>query len=81
MDISDIVYEYSKRGGRSRGGWGGSKKFDIFLVGEEEAALTTREARERIRAVLPVKAGVTFKIASSSGHGGGRFGISMEDHG
>ena len=78
LDISDIVYEYSRRGGRSRGGWGGSKKFDIFLVGEEEATLTTREARERIRAVMPVKAGVTFKIASSSGHGGGRFGISME---
>ena len=78
MDIADIVYEYSRRGGRSRGGWGGSKKFDIFLVGEEEATLTTREARERIRAVMPVKAGVNFKIATSSGHGGGRFGISME---
>ncbi len=78
LDIADIVYEYSRRGGRSRGGWRGSKKFDLFLVGEEEATLTTREARERIRAVMPVKAGVNFKIATSSGHGGGRFGISME---
>ena len=61
LDIADIVYEYSRRGGRSRGGWSGSKKFDIFLVGEEEATLTTREARERIRAVMPVKAGVDFQ--------------------
>jgi HAE1 family hydrophobic/amphiphilic exporter-1 len=78
LDISDIVYNYTRQGGRSRGGWRGSKKFDIFLVDEENAKLTTREARERIREALPVKAGVNFKIATSSGHGGGRFGVQME---
>ena len=46
LDISDVVYRYSRTGGRSRGGWRGNRKFDIYLVDEEEATKSVREVRD-----------------------------------
>jgi HAE1 family hydrophobic/amphiphilic exporter-1 len=80
LEIQDVVYRYSRGGGRSRGGWFGSRKFDIYLVDEAESKRSTREIRDEIRELLPVKPGVEFKIAQSSGHGpgGGGFGVNIE---
>ena len=81
LDISDVVYRYSRTGGRSRGGFRGSRKIDIYLVDEEEAERPVREIRDAIRDLLPTKAGVNFKIAQSTGHGGhggGSFGVNLD---
>ena len=80
LDISDVVYRFSRAGGRSRGGFGGRRKFDIYLVDEEEAKRSVREVRDEIRKLLPMKAGVDFKIAQSTGHGGrsGGYGINLD---
>lgn len=79
LDISDLVYRYSRTGGRSRGGFRGSRRFDIYLVEEEEAKRSVREVRDEIRKLLPTKAGVDFKIAQSTGHGGGgNFGVNLD---
>ena len=80
LDISDVVYRYSRTGGRSRGGFRGSRRVDIYLVDEDEAKKTVREVRDELRSLLPVKAGVDFKIAQSTGHGGrgGGFGINLD---
>jgi HAE1 family hydrophobic/amphiphilic exporter-1 len=78
LDISDVVYRYSRTGGRSRGGFRGRRTFDIYLVDEEESTRPVREVRDAIRELLPVKAGVEFKIAQSTGHGGGGFGVNLD---
>jgi HAE1 family hydrophobic/amphiphilic exporter-1 len=70
LDIADISYSYDRGTGRSRGGWGRSRQINAYLVDEEEGHLTTVEARERIRALLPSKAGVNLRIATSRGPGG-----------
>ena len=80
LDISDVVYRYSRTGGRSRGGFRGRRRFDIYLVNEEQSKRSVREVRDEIRELLPAKAGVDFKIAQSTGHGGrgGGFGINLD---
>ena len=78
LEIADIVYEYDRRGGRSRGGWGGGRRFEIFLKDEDQSKRTTREITDEIRELLPVKAGVDFRIAQAQGRGGGSSGISLE---
>ena len=85
LEIQDISYRYRRAGGRSRGGGGfrGGSKFDIYLVDEEQSTRSARVVRDEIRALLPTKAGVDFKIAQSSGHGpgghrGGSFGVQVE---
>lgn len=80
LDISDVVYRYSRTGGRSRSGFRGTRKVDIYLVDEDEAKKSVREVRNELRALLPAKAGVDFKIAQSTGHGGrsGGYGINLD---
>jgi HAE1 family hydrophobic/amphiphilic exporter-1 len=80
LEIQDVVYRYSRQGGRTRGGWFGTRKFDVYLIDEAESKRSTREIRDEIRELLPVKAGVEFKIAQSTGHGpgGGGFGVTVE---
>ncbi len=78
LEIADLVYEYDRRSGRSRGGFGGGRRFEIFLKDEDESVRSTREITDEIRALLPVKAGVDFRIAQSQGRGGGGSGISLE---
>jgi HAE1 family hydrophobic/amphiphilic exporter-1 len=79
LEIQDISYRYRRGSGRSRGGWGGQSRFEIMLKDEEESKLSTREIRDRIRNMLPVKPGITFRLAQSMGrHGGGMMGISLD---
>ena len=41
LDIADISYAFDRGTGRSRGGWRGGRRIEIFLVDESEAQLTT----------------------------------------
>jgi HAE1 family hydrophobic/amphiphilic exporter-1 len=77
LDIADIAHSYQRSGGRSRRGWERSRQFSVFLEDEDESKLTTTEARDRIRELLPVKAGVTLRIATSRGRHGST-GVEVE---
>ena len=70
LDIADIAHNYDRSGGRSRAGWRRSRRFDVYLEDEKESRLTTAEAREKIRALLPVKPGVELRIATEAGRHG-----------
>ncbi len=70
LEIQDITYSYDRSTGRSRGGHRGDRRFTFFLVDEEESSLTTYDVRERVRGMLPVKAGVGLRIAQGEGRGG-----------
>lgn len=76
LDISDVAYRYRIGGGRSRG-WDRQRRFDIFLNEESESSLSTTEARDRIRALLPKRAGVDLRIAQSTGRHGSQ-GLEVE---
>ncbi len=79
LEIADIVYQYDRSSGRSRGGWRG-RRFEVFLKDENESHRSTREIQDEIRRLLPEKAGVEFRLAQSRGHGADS-GISLEVHG
>jgi len=70
LDIADIGYNYDRASGRSRAGWRRSRQINLYLVDEEQSTRTTAEVRNRLREILPVKAGVELRIAM----GGGRHG-------
>jgi len=78
LEIADIVYEYDRRSGRARGGFGGGRRFEIFLKDEDESTRTTREITDAIRDLLPVKAGVEFRIEQAQNRRGSSAGISLE---
>lgn len=80
LEIADIVYRYDRSSGRARGGWGGGRRFEIFLKDEEQSRRSTAEVQDAIRLLLPVKAGVDFRIAQSRGRGS-ESGISLEVRG
>ena len=68
-EIADITHEFRTGGGRSRGRGGfGGNRFELFLTPEEESKLRSGEIQELVRAALPVKAGVDFKLAQAQ-HG------------
>ncbi len=65
-EIADISHEFRTGGGRSRGRYGGSaNRFELYLKPEEEAELRPSEIQDMLRDALPVKAGVSFKIAKA----------------
>ncbi|MDH3525095.1 MAG: efflux RND transporter permease subunit [Acidobacteriota bacterium] len=77
LDIADIAYGFDRGTGRARGGWGGRRRFELFLVDESEAKLTTEQVRDRVRELLPVRAGVSLRLAESR-HRSGSGGIEIE---
>ncbi len=77
LDIADISYAFDRGTGRSRAGWRRSRQFDIYLLDEDDSDLTTGEVRERLRELLPVKAGVDLRIAAGQGRHGSS-GIQIE---
>jgi HAE1 family hydrophobic/amphiphilic exporter-1 len=77
LDIADIAYAYDRGTGRSRASWRRTRRFDVFLKDENAGSLSTAEARDRIRAILPTKAGVELRIATSRGRSG-TGGIEVE---
>jgi len=77
LDISDIAYAFDRGTGRSRSSWRRSRQFNVYLKDEAESDISTLKARERIRELMPVKAGVALRLASGRGHYGNT-GISIE---
>jgi HAE1 family hydrophobic/amphiphilic exporter-1 len=77
LEIADIAHSYDRGTGRSRGGWRGSRRFQIFLTDESEAKATTAEIRDQVRTLLPKKAGVSLRIAQGR-HRSGSGGIEIE---
>jgi len=80
LEIADILHEYGRSGGRSRGGFGGGgRRFELYLKDEAESSRTVRNITDEIRGMLPVVPGVSFRIAQSRGRGPGRgTGINMD---
>ncbi len=74
LEIADVVYEFRRGGGRSRGGFGGGgRRFDIYLRDEAESERSVQEITDEIRGLFPTLPGVGFRIAQSRGRGpGGR---------
>ena len=77
LEIIDIAHSYDRGTGKTRGGWGGSRRMELFLNDESEAQRTTAEIRDDVRELLPEKAGVTMRIAQSR-HRSGAGGIEIE---
>jgi len=77
LDIADIAHAYDRGTGRSRSSWRRSRQFNVFLRDEDESDVTTLEARNRIRSLMPVKAGVALRMESGRGHYGNT-GIQIE---
>jgi HAE1 family hydrophobic/amphiphilic exporter-1 len=77
LDISDIGHSYDRGTGRSRASWRRSRQFNLYLKDEDESDLSTGEVRDRIREMLPVKAGVQLRIATNRGRHGSS-GIDVE---
>jgi len=77
LDIADINYSHDRGTGRSRASWGRSREFNVYLKDEGESRLSTAEVRNRIRALLPVRAGVDLRIATSRGRHG-TSGVEVE---
>ena len=64
--FSDIAHGYDRGTGRSRASWRRTRQFNLFLKDESESRHSTAEIRERVRELLPVKAGVNLRIAARS---------------
>jgi len=77
LDISDISHAYDRATGRSRASWRRSRQFSIYLKDESESSKSTSEVRDRIRELLPVKAGVELRIATARGRHGMQ-GVEVE---
>ncbi|TNF84287.1 MAG: efflux RND transporter permease subunit [Acidobacteria bacterium] len=77
LDIADISYNYDRGTGRSRASWRRTRQFDLYLEDEEESDLTTAEVRDRLREILPVRAGVGLRISTSRGRHGSS-GVEVE---
>ena len=78
LDLADIGYRYDVGGGRSRGGFGGGKRFELFLLDEDLAQRTTSEVRAALRELLQPQPGVEFRIAQSRrGPGGNGLEIQL----
>jgi HAE1 family hydrophobic/amphiphilic exporter-1 len=77
LDIADISHAYDRGTGRSRASWRRTRQFSVYLKDESESDLTTAEARDRLRELLPTKAGVALRIATSRGRHG-MSGVEVE---
>ena len=70
LGVADIAHNYDRSAGRSRASWRRTRQFDIYLKDESESDLSTAEARNRIRGLLPTIPGVTLRVASQAGRHG-----------
>ncbi|MEM1247010.1 MAG: efflux RND transporter permease subunit [Acidobacteriota bacterium] len=80
-EIADITHSFQRSGGRSRSrGSRGTNRFEVYLTPEEESVKAVGDIRNSIREALPVRAGVTYKIAQAQGGppGSGSSGLNVE---
>ncbi|MEM7048533.1 MAG: efflux RND transporter permease subunit [Acidobacteriota bacterium] len=69
LEIADISHSFDRGTGRSRGGWGRDRRFEIYLVDEAAGGQSTAEVRNRLRAQLPRYPGVGLRISQGRGRG------------
>lgn len=77
LDVADITSSYSRSGGRSRRSFNGRREIELHLKDESVSRLTTTEVRDRVRELLPTKAGVDLRIGQARRRGGGG-GVELE---
>jgi HAE1 family hydrophobic/amphiphilic exporter-1 len=77
LDIADITHTFDRGTGRSRGGWRRSRQISVYLLDEDESDLSTTTVRDRIRELLPARAGVELRIANERGRHGSS-GVEVE---
>ncbi len=77
LGIADISHSYDRGTGRSRSSWRRGRRLNIYLLDEDESELSTSEVQNKIREMLPVKAGVKLKMAQARGHGSSG-GVTVE---
>jgi len=77
LDIADITHTFDRGTGRSRGGWRRSRQISVYLLDEDESDLSTTQVRDRIRELLPARAGVELRIANERGRHGSS-GVQVE---
>lgn len=70
LDIADIGYAFDRGTGRSRSSWRRNRQFNIYLKDEDESVLSTTDVRNKLRGLLPSKAGVNLRIAAGQGRHG-----------
>jgi HAE1 family hydrophobic/amphiphilic exporter-1 len=81
LEIANITHTFRRGSGRSRG-WSRDNRFDIYLIDEELSTLDTGEIRDRVEALLPIRAGVTFTLTRSRrGHSGSGSSIEVQIRG
>ena len=81
LDIADISFAYDRGSGRSRASWRRNRQFSIYLKDEDESQLSTSEVRNRVREMLPTKAGVELRIAAGRGrHGSSGVEVQLMGH-
>jgi HAE1 family hydrophobic/amphiphilic exporter-1 len=81
LEIANITHSFRRGSGRSRK-WSWQNRFDIYLIDEEQSSRDTDEIRDRVEALLPTRAGVTFTLLRSlRGHGGSGTNIEVQIRG
>jgi HAE1 family hydrophobic/amphiphilic exporter-1 len=81
LDIADIAFSYDRGTGRSRASWRRNRQFNVYLEDEERSDLTTAQVRDRIRELLPRRAGVELRIATAQGrHGSSGVELQLMGH-
>jgi HAE1 family hydrophobic/amphiphilic exporter-1 len=79
LEIADISYRFRRSSGRERSRHGGRNRLELFLLPEEQSQVSTLEIRNRVEALLPVKAGLDLKISRSRrGPPGMNSGVQVE---
>jgi HAE1 family hydrophobic/amphiphilic exporter-1 len=64
LEIDNITHTFRRGSGRSRG-WSRDNRFEVYLIDEEQSVVDTGGIRDRIEALLPTHAGVTFTLTRS----------------
>jgi HAE1 family hydrophobic/amphiphilic exporter-1 len=64
LEIDNITHTFRRGSGRSRG-WSRDNRFEVYLIDEEQSVVDTGEIRDRIEALLPTHAGITFTLTRS----------------
>jgi HAE1 family hydrophobic/amphiphilic exporter-1 len=81
LEIANITHTFQRGSGRSRH-WSRDNRFDIYLIDEELSSLDTGQIRDRVEALMPTRAGVTFTLTRSRrGHSGSGSSIEVQIRG
>jgi HAE1 family hydrophobic/amphiphilic exporter-1 len=78
LEIDNITHTFRRGSGRSRG-WSRDNRFEVYLIDEEQSVVDTGQIRDRVEALLPTHAGVTFTLTRSMrGHSGSGSSVEVQ---